>query len=85
MRKNFETPMDYEYWQRIAVCAGLIGFPTIPKTNATHLWSAFVPAPKCCDLSLFLSRFLGSRSSKFERPKDRWRPKRTFVERSPFS
>jgi len=43
-----------------------IGFLDYSKNERHSLWSAFVPASKCCDLSRFLSRFLRSRSSKFE-------------------
>jgi 3-methyladenine DNA glycosylase Tag len=102
--EDFQTAMDYEYWQRIAANKGLIvridkllscsreysatktksqrgnvhpewwmGFLDYSKNERRALWSAFVPASTCGDLSYFLSRFLRRRSFKFESRKGRWR------------
>ena len=117
--EDFQTAMDYEYWQRIAANKGLIvridkllscsreysatktksqrgkaykdvfksqwrhwgnvhpewwmGFLDYSKNERRALWSAFVPASKCGDLSYFLSRFLRRRSFKFESPNGRRR------------
>jgi glycosyltransferase involved in cell wall biosynthesis len=110
--EDFQTAMDYEYWQRIAANKGLIvrinkvlacsreyaatktksqrgkvykdifksqwkhwgyvhpnwwfGFLHYSKNERHAIWSALLPASKCRDLSYFFSRFLRSRSSKFE-------------------
>jgi glycosyltransferase involved in cell wall biosynthesis len=110
--EDFQTSMDYEYWQRIAANKGLIvridkllacsrlhpatvtmsqrdkvyrdvfksqwrhwgrvhpgwweGFLDYSKNERHAPWSTFVPASKCYDLSLFLSRLLRRRSSKFK-------------------
>ncbi len=112
--EDFETSMDYEYWQRIAANKGLIvridkrlacsrdypatvtraqrgkvyrdtfkgqwrhwgrvhpdwwiGFLDYSKNERRALWSAFIPASKCGDLSHFLSRFVRRPSFKFEPP-----------------
>jgi glycosyltransferase involved in cell wall biosynthesis len=117
--EDFQTAMDYEYWQRIAANKGLIvridkllscsreysatktksqrgkvykdifksqwrhwgnvhpewwmGFLDYSKNERRALWSAFVPASTCGELSYFLSRFLRRRSFKFESRKGRWR------------
>ena len=50
-----------------------MGFLDYSKNERRALWSAFVPASTCEELSYFLSCFLRRRSFKFESRKGRWR------------